>query len=138
MSVHDFGHLSRGRRIHISGLSDFFLLSGSVLHFYLSVSHARHPGVLPISDQNALILSAFACTLRARISGKCSSGKSAGGESPPVSLLSTSLHLDVKPQVVQILQSPFPHPNSISSLEPRRFHVGISALQEVFCELICT
>ena len=121
MLAHDFGHLSRGRRIHISGHSDW--------HF--SAVWERPP-FLP------LILSAFACTIRARISGTCSSGKSAGGESPPVSLLSTSFHLDVKPQVVQILQSPFPHPNSISSLEPRRFHVGFSALQEVFCELICT
>ena len=49
-----------------------------------------------------LILSAFACTPRARISGTCSSGEGAGGESQPVSLLSTSLHLDVKPQVVHI------------------------------------
>ena len=46
--------------------------------------------------------------------------------------------LDVKPQVVQISQSPFPHQNSISSLEPRPFHVGSIVLQVVFCELICT
>ena len=43
------------------------------------VSHAAHPGVLPISDQKALILSAFACTLWPRISGTCSSGGGAGG-----------------------------------------------------------
>ena len=59
-------------------------------------------------------------------------------ESPPVPSLSASLHLDVNPLVVQIFQSPFLRQNSISSLEPRPFHVGSTALQEVFCELICT
>ena len=59
-------------------------------------------------------------------------------EFPPVPSLSASLHLDVKSQVVQILQSPFPRQNSISSLELRPFHVGSTALQEVFCVLICT
>ena len=38
-----------------------------------------HLGVLPISDQKALILTAFACTPSPRISGACSSGGGAGG-----------------------------------------------------------
>ena len=59
-------------------------------------------------------------------------------ESPPVPSPLASLHLDVKPQAVQIFQSPCPHQNSISSLEPQPFDVGSTALQEVFCELICT
>ena len=53
-------------------------------------------------------------------------------EFPSVPSLSTSLHLDVKSQVVQILQSPFPRQNATSSLELRSFHVGSIALQEVF------
>ena len=41
MFAHDFGHLCRGRRICISGHSDFGSeQSGSILHFYLGVS--RH------------------------------------------------------------------------------------------------
>ena len=59
-------------------------------------------------------------------------------EYPPVPSLLASLHLDVKPLAVQIFQSPFPNQNFISSLGPRPFHVGSTALQEVFCELICT
>ena len=35
-------------------------------------------------------------------------------EFPPVPSLSASLHLDVKSQVVQIFQSPFPRQNSTS------------------------
>ena len=54
-------------------------------------------------------------------------------EFPPVPSLSALLHLDVKPQVVQIFQSPFPRQNSISSLQPR-----LSRRLQVFCELICT
>ena len=56
----------------------------------------------------------------------------------PVPSPLASLHLDLKPQVVQIFQSPFPHQNSISSLEPRPVHVDSTSVQEVFCELICT
>ena len=56
----------------------------------------------------------------------------------PESSLSASLHLDVKSQVVQIFKNPFPHQNSISLHKLRPFHVGSTALQEVFCELICT
>ena len=48
------------------------------------------------------------------------------------------LRLDVIPEAVQIFQSPFPHQNPVSSLEPRPFHGGSTALQEVSCELICT
>ena len=59
-------------------------------------------------------------------------------EYPPVPSLPVSLHLDVKSQVVQTLRSSFPHQNSISSHELRPFHVGSTALQEVFSELICT
>ena len=48
------------------------------------------------------------------------------------------LRLDVIPEEVQILQSPFPRQTSTSSLELRSFHVGSTTLQEVSCELICT
>ena len=60
------------------------------------------------------------------------------GRGLPVPSLSASLHLDVKSPVVQVFQSPFPRQNSTSSLELRPFHVDSIALQEVFCELICT
>ena len=53
-------------------------------------------------------------------------------------LLSASLHLNVKSQVVLIFQGPFPRQNSISSLELQSFHVDSIVLQVVFCELICT
>ena len=50
------------------------------------VSHAGHPGVLPISDQKALILSAFACTPYPRIACNCSSGGGAGGVTVGISI----------------------------------------------------
>ena len=45
-----------------------------------------HQGVLPISDQKALILSAFACTPCPRISCTCSSGGGGGGSTVGISI----------------------------------------------------
>ena len=55
-------------------------------------SHMQgHPGVLPISDQKALILSAFARTPCPRISGTCSSGGGAGGGTVGISLCAVAV-----------------------------------------------
>ena len=102
------------------------------------VSHVGHPGVLPISDQKALILSAFACTLclAFRVHHCLTEVQvEVPLESPPVPSLLASLHLDDKLQVVRVFQSPVPYQNSISSLEPRPFP---TVLQEVLCSTRCS
>ena len=64
----------------LSSQASWYVLHSRVCDFPgPGVSHVRHPGVLPISDQKALILSAFACTPCPRISCTCSSGGGAGG-----------------------------------------------------------
>ena len=59
-------------------------------------------------------------------------------ELPSVPLLSAFPRLDVVPESVRVFRNPFLRQNSTSSLELRSFHVDSTAIQVVFCELICT
>ena len=84
-------------------------------------------GVLPISDQKALILSAFACTPCPRISGMYSSGGGAGGGAVGISLGAIAIGIPSSgrevtggPDIPECTSTS----NSTSPLELRSFHVG--------------